>query len=333
MLRTAVTPAVEAFGRASIEAIDTLTLFLNSSRRLVVISGAGISTESGIADYRSPGRPKYNPVIHNEFMKDEARRKRYWSRSMLGYPRMAGTRPSASHFALADLDRSGRVALHLTQNVDGLISKAGSNERRVVELHGTVHDVYCIACGAESPRAWYQQRLVAENAELFEQWQELQQQGHIQATASLLLDKPNASLSAATVPTITTAAAIPAATNPDGDIELNASDLSSFVVPPCDVCRSGVIKPQIVFFGDNVPLPRVQRAYEAVAHADGLLVVGTSLQVFSAYRFVRAARQQGTPIYIVNAGETRGDGDASFKVSALVGDALQRAVAGVAPLN
>lgn len=252
-------------------ALDLLTGHRDA---LVVLTGAGLSTDSGIPDYRGPQAPARMPMTYQEFVSGEPARQRYWARSHLGWGRMRRADPNAGHRALAAID----PRLLITQNVDGLHEQAGS--RRLVALHGRIADVVCLDCRTTSSRAALQERMVAANPG----WAE--QHGSVEA-------------------------------RPDGDVELD--DTAGFVVPDCEVC-GGVLKPDVVFFGENVPAPRVERCYAAVdalPDLDGvLLVAGSSLTVMSGLRFVRRAAKAGTPVVILNRGETRGDPLASYKVDA-----------------
>ena len=248
-------------------------LDLLADRPLVVLTGAGLSTDSGIPDYRGPGAPRRLPMTYQEFISGPGAQRRYWARSHLGWSRMRRAEPNAGHRALATLD----PALLITQNVDGLHEAAGS--RQLVALHGRISDVVCLGCRHPSPRAALQERM----AELNRGWLER----HAAVT-----------------------------TAPDGDVELEETD--DFLVPTCTDC-GGVLKPDVVFFGENVPAPRVARCYAAVEAlgADGaLLVAGSSLTVMSGLRFVKRAAASGTPVVIVNRGATRGDPLATYKVAA-----------------
>ncbi len=264
-------------------------------KRVLVLGGAGVSTESGIPDYRGPESSKTprNPMRFQQFVGSEAARRRYWARSFAGWRRVADARPNAGHRALAQLEAaklppSGYVTGLVTQNVDGLHQAAGS--RRVLELHGSLAAVRCLKCGALSSRRLLQRRLQDLNPE---------------ATAN------------------------PVEHAPDGDAELSGALEATFQVPPC-AC-GGVLKPDVVFFGENVPKPRVLRAYELLAQADVLLVVGSSLTVFSGYRFVVQAVKDGKPVVILNQGETRGDAAASLKVSGRLGEVLPKLTALLTP--
>jgi len=237
---------------------------------LVVLTGAGLSTDSGIPDYRGPGSANRTPMTVSEFRSGPAAQRRYWARSHLGWARMGGAVPNPGHLALARLD----PALLITQNVDGLHEQAGS--RRLVALHGRIAEVICLDCRAVSPRTRLQLRLAAANPGYADR--------HVAARM-----------------------------RPDGDVELD--DTAGFVVPGCERC-GGLLKPHVVFFGENVPADRVERCYAAVdALAPGrgaLLVAGSSLTVMSGFRFVRRAARAGVPVVIVNRGATRGDDLATY---------------------
>ena len=248
-------------------------LDLLAGRPLVVLTGAGLSTDSGIPDYRGPGSPARMPMTYQEFVSGYDAQQRYWARSHLGWSRMRGASPNAGHVALARLDPS----LLITQNVDGLHERAGS--RSLMPLHGRIADVVCLSCRVVSPRSALQEQMTSLNPD----W-------------------------------VSRHAAV--ATRPDGDVELE--ETSGFVVPRCSC--GGVLKPDVVFFGENVPPARVSSCYEAVDglvdSAGVLLCVGTSLTVMSGFRFVRRAFKAGTPVVIVNRGGTRGDDLAAYKVEA-----------------
>lgn len=248
--------------------------------RLVAVVGAGCSTESGIPDYRGEGtaRRARNPLQHAQFVSDPEARRRYWARSMVGWPRIAAAAPNAGHHALADLERAGRLVGVVTQNVDGLHHAAGS--QAVVELHGALRRVRCLHCGATTSRAALQVRLEAANP-------------HIDMASELLAD---------------------------GDAEVAAID--DFQVVSCSRC-AGVLMPDVVFFGGSVPKDRVEQGYTWVDEADGLLVIGSSLTVFSGFRFVKRAHARGLPIGIVNRGPTRADALAAVKVEASCGAVLE----------
>jgi NAD-dependent SIR2 family protein deacetylase len=261
-----------------------------AGRRLAVITGAGCSTASGIGDYRdAEGAWKRNPPIQmQDFLAHESARRRYWARSMRGWPMMARAEPNDAHRALAAVERVGLVEGLISQNVDGLHQRAG--QRGVLELHGSLAEVVCLDCGHRTTRRELQTRLEDGNA--------------------FVLDAP-------------------AAAAPDGDADLTETlDLSGFQVPECTVC-GGVLKPDVVFYGDSVPKARVQAAYAMVESADALLVVGSSLMVFSSFRFCRFARERGTPIVAVNQGRTRADEWLAVKVQADCAAVLPNLAAGL----
>ena len=260
---------------------------------VVVLSGAGISTESGIPDYRGPtGQLRARlPMTIREFVASPAARRRYWARSQIGWRRMAGAVPNAGHRAVAELERAGAVAGIITQNVDGLHQAAGAHE--VVELHGSLAWVVCLECGSRTPRTALDERLRAVNAG----WDPI-----------ALGRSPS---------------------NPDGDVELDEEHVARFRLAGCECCGSDLLKPDVVFFGENVPRPRVEHCYALVSGASSLLVLGSSLTVMSGLRFVHHARQDGIPVAIVNRGVTRGDPLADLKLDAPLGPALSGLLAGV----
>lgn len=258
---------------------------LVGGRRLAVLAGAGLSTESGIPDYRGPETrhvPR-RPVQYDEFVRDPEARRRYWARASRGWMRVAGARPNAGHRALARLDAAGLLTGTITQNVDGLHHAAGA--RRVVELHGALDRVVCLDCGAGTTREVVQSQIAALNP------------GHLDAAL------PEAGVA------------------PDGDAVLAAEAVARFEPPTCEAC-GGVLKPDVVFFGESVPKTRVAEAAALVTEAEALLVVGSSLAVYSGYRFVRQAEAEGTPVAIVTLGETRGHRHAAVAVDGRLGDVL-----------
>ncbi|TNY27705.1 NAD-dependent protein deacetylase [Fulvimonas soli] len=265
-----------------VPASGDLAAFLAGHRRLFVLTGAGCSTASGIPDYRDAdgGWKRAQPVTYQAFMGEEATRRRYWARSLVGWRRFGRALPNDAHHALRRLEEQERLTLLVTQNVDGLHQRAGS--RRVVDLHGRLDQVRCMACERRFPRQDFQQRLLALNPD----W-----------------------------------AALDAADAPDGDADLDGHDFTGFAVPPCPHC-GGVFKPDVVFFGENVPRERVQRAMQALDEADAMLVVGSSLMVFSGYRFAHAAARAGKPIAAVNLGRTRADPLLALKVERSCAEAL-----------
>jgi NAD-dependent SIR2 family protein deacetylase len=270
------------------QALDLLT-----GRPLVALTGAGLSTDSGIPDYRGPASPRRTPMTYTEFVSGPAAQRRYWARSHVGWGRMARAEPNAGHRAVAALEHAGVLHGVITQNVDGLHRAAGS--RSVIDLHGRIADVVCLDCRRISPRDALQERLAALNP------------GFVESVGP----------------------AVEAA--PDGDAEL--STVAGFRLAACTGC-GGVLKPDVVFFGENVPRDRVDRAYalvDALAGTDGaLLVAGSSLTVMSGLRFVRRAHQLGVPVAIVNRGATRGDDLAEVRVDRGCSETLTALVAAAA---
>ena len=259
-----------------------LQQFIDAHPRLFVLTGAGCSTDSGLPDYRDrDGQWKRAPpVTYAAFMNQPGTRQRYWARSMVGWRRFGSALPNATHRALAELERRGQVELLVTQNVDRLHQRAGSE--RVIDLHGRLDLVRCMGCDATFPRDDYQHRLVTGNP---------------------------------------TWAQLDATDAPDGDADLEAQDFGHFDVPPCSRC-GGIVKPDVVFFGEGVPRERVDAATRAWQSADAVLVVGSSLMVYSGYRFPHAAALAGKPIAAVNLGHTRADPLLTLKVDARCSDAL-----------
>jgi NAD-dependent deacetylase sirtuin 4 len=264
-------------------------LDLMRGRRTLALVGAGCSTESGIPDYRGPeGRLRTRkPMQLDQFVGSPEGRVRYWSRSTVGWPVFAAARPNAAHRALAALEHAGFVSGVITQNVDGLHHEAGSRE--VVELHGSLAWVRCLECGGTVRRFAFQERLLSLNREWLEGLPEVGQ----------------------------------VVSAPDGDAAVPAQALTSFRVPECEAC-GGVMKPDVVFFGERVPEERVEAAWDLLGRADALLVVGSSLTVFSGRRFVYGARKAGLPVAIVNLGPTRADDVADVKVEGRLGEVLPR---------
>lgn len=251
---------------------------------VAVLTGAGISTESGIPDYRGPEtrRRARNPMQYREFLRSAAARQRYWARSMLGWPRFSRARPNAGHAAITKLVCAGLTPGLVTQNVDGLHGDAGTSS---VELHGALREAICLSCLQLTPRSALQTQLEAKNPEFAAQSAELA---------------------------------------PDGDADFEDDRLAHFQVVDCSC--GGALKPHVVFFGENVPPPRVASAMAQVEASSALLVVGSSLAVYSGLRFVHAAHKRGVPIAIVTYGETRGDPAATLRIDAGAGATLTRLV-------
>jgi NAD-dependent SIR2 family protein deacetylase len=244
-----------------------LRRLIEGAKRLVVLTGAGCSTSSGIPEYRDEQRrwKGAQPMLYEEFVADPGARKRYWARSLAGFERIATAQPNAAHFALAELEASGRVELLITQNVDGLHGRAGS--KKVLELHGGLQDVVCLSCRGHSRRAALQTQLKVLNP------------GWTGLTGPL---------------------------RPDGDAQLSVQTYHEFTVPDCSIC-GGILKPDVVFFGEAVPKPRAARALNSVREADAVLVVGSSLTVLSGFRLAREAWRLGKPVAAINRGSTRAD--------------------------
>lgn len=247
---------------------------LLADRRIAVLTGAGISTDSGIPDYRGPDSPPSNPMTIQQFLSGPAFRQRYWARNHIGWLHMAARRPNAGHRAVAALERAGLVTGVITQNVDLLHTKAGS--QTVVNLHGTYAQVICLSCGHTMTRA----ELADELERLNPGFTERAEVGSIGVA-------------------------------PDADAIVE--DTATFRYLDCPRC-GGILKPDIVYFGDSVPKDRVQHAYALVDEADALLVAGSSLTVYSGYRFVRHAAAAGKAVAIINRGTTRGDDLATVKI-------------------
>jgi NAD-dependent SIR2 family protein deacetylase len=270
--------------------IAALDDFLRQHRQVLVLTGAGLSTASGIPDYRDKDgvRRGRTPIQGPDFRRDPAVRRRYWARSMAGYPTLAQARPNSAHHALGELEASGRIGALITQNVDGLHQRAGS--RQLIELHGNIHGVICLDCRAHYQRSAIQEWLLEANPDL--------------------------------APTGPAAEVVPEA-RPDGDAEVELEALQNFHVPSCEQC-GGTLQPDVIFFGDNIPPQRTSDALALMAQADALLVVGSSLMVFSGYRFCKLAAEAGKPIAAVNVGKTRADDLIGLKVMAAAEDVLPR---------
>jgi NAD-dependent SIR2 family protein deacetylase len=270
-------------------ALDSALRDLVHAGGVVTVTGAGISTESGIPDYRGPtgALRRHAPMTYQAFVGSPDARRRYWARSYLGGQQIANARPNSGHRAVAELQHRGLLDGIITQNVDGLHQAAGARE--VIELHGGLDLVVCLTCGIRDTRLRLDERLKAANADFV-----------------------------ARIATI----------NPDGDAELADDELDGFVPVGCGYCTSDLLKPDVVFFGENVPRARVDACYSLVEAASAVLVLGSSLAVMSGLRFVRHAHKRGVPIAIVNQGETRADELADVKIEAPLGEVLPALVAG-----
>jgi NAD-dependent SIR2 family protein deacetylase len=244
---------------------------------VVVLSGAGLSTDSGIPDYRGAtgSRRRHTPMTYQTFTRDPRGRHRYWARSFVGWRQIRSARPNAGHRAVADLQRAGLLSGVITQNVDGLHQAGGADD--VLELHGGLDRTVCLSCGDVAGRALLDERLQAANPDFGPRVDEV---------------------------------------NPDGDAELPDDVLDRFVMVDCLACGEGPLKPDVVFFGETVPRDRVDRSFELVHGAGCLLVLGSSLTVMSGYRFVLRADELGIPVAIVNVGPTRGDARADVRIDA-----------------
>lgn len=260
---------------------------------VMVLSGAGMSTDSGIPDYRGPNGTMRDrrPMLFKEFADSAEGRRRYWARSHIGWPRVASAGPNASHEAVAALQAAGLISGVVTQNVDGLHDAAGSAD--VLDLHGRLDTVVCMECAQRLTRDALAVSLGGLNPDFASD-----------ETAGRI--------------------------KPDGDVELAAERLASFRVADCPDC-GGVLKPDVVFFGESVPRDRVDRAMSLLESSRALLVLGSSLTVWSGYRFVRRAAETGVPVAIVNRGATRGDGEATLKVDAPLAETLGHLVADLVP--
>ncbi|KAM9622185.1 NAD-dependent protein lipoamidase sirtuin-4, mitochondrial [Trichechus inunguis] len=267
------------------EKVKELQRFVTLSKRLLVITGAGISTESGIPDYRSErvglyARTDRRPIQHWDFVRSAAIRQRYWARNFVGWPRFSSHQPNPAHWALSNWERLGKLYWLVTQNVDALHTKAGS--RRLTELHGCMHRVLCLTCGEQTARGVLQGRFEVLNPT----WS---------AEAHGLA--------------------------PDGDVFLTDEEVQSFQVPSCTRC-GGPLKPDVTFFGDTVKPDKVDFVHKRIKEADSLLVVGSSLQVYSGYKFILTAQEKKLPIAILNIGPTRSDHLASLKLDSRCGELL-----------
>ncbi len=256
------------------EHLDTL-LQAMADDKFLILTGAGISTPSGIPDYRdSDGvRRGRQPMMYQEFLAAPESRRRYWARAMLGWPRVRKARPNAAHEALATLQQRGRISALITQNVDTLHDQAGSHD--VIELHGSLHRVLCLDCGQRSERDAIQQQMETHNPYL---------------------------------------SGVDAVQAPDGDTLLDPAFEARFQVPQCPHCAGERMKPDVVFFGENVAQPTAARALAAAENAAGLLVVGSSLMAYSAFRLCRVIAERGKPLMAINLGKTRADDLLDLKI-------------------
>lgn len=263
---------------------STLADFFENHRKLLILTGAGISTDSGIPAYRdADGNWLHSkPVLYQDYIKDYKTRQRYWARSMLGWPRMQKNTPNSGHQALQKLESSGYLQYLITQNVDGMHQRAGS--KNVIDLHGRIDTVICLSCRVSGSRRQWQALLSERNPE----WQ---------------------------------TKVIVASDRPDGDVIIDNANYSDFDVPDCQC--GGIIKPEVVFFGESVPKATVEFCQRQLLQAPALLVIGSSLTVFSGFRFVKRAAELGKPVAILTRGKTRGDDLATLKLEQGCSQALQ----------
>jgi NAD-dependent SIR2 family protein deacetylase len=262
--------------------LPSFLAFIHSHKNIVVLTGAGVSTASGIPDYRdTKGDWKHSrPMEYKDFVASEYARQRYWARSALGRPRFKQAIPNAAHLALVELEAMGKISMLITQNVDGLHQLAGS--RNVIDLHGRLDNVLCLQCGIRSDRDAVQACLMQRNP-FFSR------------------------LSAKHLP--------------DGDTMLEQVEFARVDIPACESC-GGILKPDVVFYGENVPATSVQQSYEAIDQADALLIVGSSLMVYSGFRFARYAHEKGIAIAAINQGVTRADDLLTIKITDECGHVL-----------
>lgn len=272
------TPGVSAVDTA----IDALASLIDEAPGALVLSGAGLSTESGIPDYRGPdGERRVTPMQYRDFVGSPEARRRYWARAFVGWRTFSAAAPNDGHRAVARLQRAGHLGAIVTQNVDELHQAAGADD--VLDLHGTLSRVVCLTCGARTGRSDLDRRMGADNPDFHTDVDEIR---------------------------------------PDGDVRLEEVDVERFVVPLCDRCGADTLKPDVVFFGESVPKARVEHAFALTDEAPALLVLGSSLVVFSGYRFVRRAAQNGTPVAIVTLSATRGDDAARLVLNEPLGPTL-----------
>jgi NAD-dependent SIR2 family protein deacetylase len=277
-MTTHSTALLESSPESGEQALDAAVAAL-TGRTIAVLTGAGVSTDSGIPDYRGEGAPVRTPMTFGQFLADPEYRKRYWAGSHLGWRRFDGASPNTGHLALAQLERNRVTNGVITQNVDGLHLRAGSE--RVVDLHGTMDRVRCLSCGQSYARADIAVRITEAN-----QW----------------LDEPDSF-----------------ELGPDGDVAF--TQISQFVTPDCSVC-GGVLKPDIVFFGEFIPLEKFSEASALVRGADAFLIAGSSLVVNSGIRLLDQAMKRRMPVVIVNRGLTKGDARATVKIDAGTSETL-----------
>ncbi|XP_014357358.2 NAD-dependent protein deacylase Sirt4 [Papilio machaon] len=273
--RTAFVPAYKPPVEKDFE---TIRYFISRHKKILILTGAGISTESGIPDYRSEevglyARSNHKPVQYQEFVKYPKVRQRYWARNFVGWPRFSAVQPNATHYAIRELEKINKVSAIVTQNVDRLHHKAGSEN--IIELHGTGYIVKCLQCTYEVDRYELQETMMQQNPDM-------------ENSVTMI--------------------------RPDGDVELSREQIEKFRVPLCPKCQ-GPLKPDIVFFGDNVPKERVEKVRSEVSDSDAIFVLGSSLTVYSSYRIILQAKEEKKEVAILNIGPTRADNIVDIKIS------------------
>ncbi len=265
---------------------------------VVVLSGAGLSTESGIPDYRgADGTRRVTPMQYSEFTGSTAARQRYWARSFIGWQRFSRAEPNTGHRAVTQLQQLGLLGGIITQNVDGLHQAAGA--RDVIELHGNLEEVVCLTCDDRSSRPALHERMDLANPRFTDRVHDLVGDG----------------------------SPVSSQIRPDGDIVLDDAVVETFRLPHCLICRADTLKPEVVFFGESVPKPKVEQSFALVDGASSLLVLGSSLAVMSGYRFVRRAARDGIPVAIVTSSATRGDAEGNVRLHTPLGPTLGALVA------
>jgi NAD-dependent SIR2 family protein deacetylase len=263
--------------------LDRLVDLVDSAPGTLVLSGAGLSTESGIPDYRGPdGERRVSPMQYRDFVGSSEARQRYWARAFVGWRNFSGAAPNDGHLAVARLQQAGHLGAIITQNVDELHQAAGSED--VVDLHGTLSRVVCLSCGERTSRWDLDERMADDNPSFHAHTGEIR---------------------------------------PDGDVTHDQIEVAGFNVPLCLTCGADTLKPDVVFFGESVPKERVERSFRLTDEAPALIVLGSSLIVFSGYRFVRRAAQNATPIAIVTLSPTRGDAAAAVVMHEPLGTTLE----------
>ena len=287
LMRVQLPECVPAHPWLSASDVSRLEDFILSSQRLFVLTGAGVSTESGIKDYRSEGVGLYattsqRPTNYSEFLRSASVRQRYWARNTTAWPVFSKFKPNITHTFLATLEHRNRLHWLVTQNVDSLHHKAGS--RRLSELHGTVASVICLDCHYMMPRDELQEKIFRENPH----WNTIKPEGLA----------------------------------PDADVFINESAVRTFKTPHCDRC-GGILKPDVVFFGDSVPKRRVEEISQHLEESDACMVVGSTLETYSSFRHIRHCSEIGKPVLILNIGPTRADHLADIKIVGRCGEAFQ----------